>query len=100
MTLLVVQKVIFVKSKDVPVGTLIHVCFERGEHSESTGDYAVSIFEDGNAGAVIDETLTLACTMYRDNAGKFQVLIHFLYSCRHKLDVFRRRKASCCCCNV
>jgi hypothetical protein len=52
---------------------MISVVFERGDHSECTADYPVMDFNDGTSGVIIDEELELACTMYKDSAGKFQV---------------------------
>lgn len=69
-----VQRVVFVASKTVPVGTTVSVTFERGEHVVATGEFPVQAFRDGTHGCVIGEMLTLACTMYKDHAGKYQVV--------------------------
>lgn len=64
---------VFAASKHLPVGALVIITFERGEHSVSTGAYPVQAFRDGTHGVVVGEALVLACTMYKDSAGKYQV---------------------------
>lgn len=54
---------------------MLSVTFERGEHVVSTGEYPVQAFRDGTHGCVVGEALILACTMYKDSAGKYQVLL-------------------------
>ena len=67
------QKVVFAANKDVPIGALVSVTFERGEHTVSTAEYPVQAFGDGTHGVVIGESLVLGCTMYKDGSGKYQV---------------------------
>jgi hypothetical protein len=67
-----VQRVVFTACKEVPEGSSLSVCFERGEHNEATGEYPVQALRDGTFGTVIGETLTIDCTMYKDAAGKYQ----------------------------
>ena len=71
---LLVQKVVFAASKHLPVGALVTITFERGEHTVSTAAYPVQAFRDGTHGVVVGEALVLACTMYKDSAGKYQVI--------------------------
>jgi hypothetical protein len=67
-----VHRVVFSPSRDVPLGTKLSVAFERGEHEVATSDRPVEDFGDGTHGIDVEEPLTLSCTMYRDNAGKYQ----------------------------
>ena len=65
------QRIIFAATKEVPIGSLLSVSFERGDHIVVSRNYPVEAFRDGTFGSVVGETLELDCTMYKDGAGKY-----------------------------
>lgn len=68
-----VERVTFPKTKDLPIGSTVSVCFERGGKVATSYERNVQETSDGKLEIVFNETLSLVCTMYKNHDGNFQV---------------------------
>lgn len=51
----------------------VSICFERGGKIASSPDARVTIMPDGSKEAVLNASLSMLVTMYKEDTGGFQV---------------------------